>query len=278
MEQPNTDTEAGMIATLALAAADAKEATIIETKDGHRFLVVPQGMKATEITLANAVAPLLPDHIGQTITLQTLDSLTEYVQRFKTEETVLVANITTNTIRAVIDYHAPTAPGHAAHAAVLTLPYSVEWKIWTAIDNKLFPQLEFARFLEENAADIKAPAGADLLEACRDIQANRKVNFTKAVRTASDNENFEYTDETTASSRKGGLELPSKFVLGLPVYFGDSDTELGAFLRWKLEDGQLLLGIALHRAEQVRQAVFKQHVLTAADRTERLAVFGTLGS
>ena len=100
------------------------------------------------------------------------------------------------------------------------------------------------------------------------------MNFIKAVRTATDNENFEYSEETNATSKKGDLELPTKFVLGLPVYFGEPDTEVHAFLRWRLDDGALTLGIQLHRVEHVRQAVFKQIVLDVASRTECPAVFG----
>jgi len=51
---------------------------------------------------------------------------------------------------------------------------------------------------------------------------------------------------------------------------------LFAFLRWKLDDGALSLGVALHRAEHVRQDVFKAIVDDAAARTERPAVFGRL--
>ena len=115
----------------------------------------------------------------------------------------------------------------------------------------------------------------DTLEAVRDLQAHRKVNFVKAVRTASDNENFEYTDESKATT-KGGIELPTKFKLGLPVYFGEPPTEVYAFLRWAIDSdrGGLTLGIQLHRAEHVRQAVFKQIVLGVSDRTSCSAVFG----
>ena len=121
---------------------------------------------------------------------------------------------------------------------------------------------------------MRAPDAGELLDACRDLQVRRKVNFTKAVRTASDNENFEFSEETNATTKKGDLELPTKFTLGLPVYFGDAETEVFAFLRWKLDEGQLTLGIQLHRVEHVRQAVFKQIVMDVASRTSCPAVFG----
>jgi uncharacterized protein YfdQ (DUF2303 family) len=264
-------TEAQSIADMAVKAAGAP--LVIKTEEGREFLLLPEGMRHQDVTEPNAVASLLPDHIKQGVTLQTVDSLVDYVNGFKTGTTILFADIQANSIKALLDYHASVAAGHVAHIATMALPFSEEWRTWTAIDGKLVPQLEFARFLEENAADISAPSGADLLEACRDLQARRKVNFTKAVRTSSDNENFEFTDETEARS-KGGLEIPTKFQLSLPVYFGEAPVELYAFLRWKLDEGALTLGVKLHRSEHVRQAVFKQIVTAAAERTERTVVFG----
>lgn len=264
-------TEAETIADMAVKAAGAP--LVVKTDEGREFLVLPDSMTSKDVTEPNAVQALLPDHIRQGVTLQTVDSLVEYVNGFKTDTTLLFADIQANSIRALLDYHSAAAPLHVAHVATMALPFSEEWRTWTGIDGRLMPQLDFARFLEENAADIAAPSGADLLEACRDLQARRKVNFTKAIRTSSDNENFEFTDETEARS-KGGVELPTKFLLNVPVYFGEAPTELFAFLRWKLDDGALTLGIKLHRAEHVRQAVFKQIVVAAAEKTGRPVVFG----
>lgn len=264
-------TEAQTIADMAVKAAAVPQ--VVKTHYDREFLILPEGMKSQDVTEPNAVEPLLLDHIKQAVTLQTVESLVEYVNRFKTDTTLLFADIQANSIKALLDYHAADVPKYLGHVATMALPFSEEWRTWTAIDGRLFPQLEFARFLEENSADIAAPSGAELLEACRDLQAKRNVNFTKAVRTSSDNENFEFTDETTART-KGGVELPTKFQLSLPVYFGDASTALFAFLRWKLDDGALTLGVKLHRAEHVRQAVFKQIVIAAAEKTERTVVFG----
>lgn len=268
-------TEAAAIAELALRGASTPQQ--IETKDGRLLIVLPTDRVVQDLSDPARVRSPGP-HIRQALTLQTLDSLVGYANRFKTDDTVMFADIDQNSISAAIDYHGPQAPAHGHHTARMHLPFSVEWKAWAAIDGKYMDQLSFARFLEENAADISAPTGADLLEVCRDLQARRTVDFRKAVRTNTDNESFEFTDETTATSRKSGdaIEIPSKFQLSIPVYFGESNQSLFAFLRWKLDDGKLSLGVQLHRAEHVRQAVFKQIVLTAADAIDRPAVFGRL--
>lgn len=256
---------------------DSAPAQSVKTADGREFLVFPAEQNIREISDAHDLKVTPPRYIKQAVTVQTSDSLVDYVNRFKSAETLLFADIAANTIVAQVDYHAPDKASNTAHRASLVLPFSEEWGCWTAFSGKLKPQLEFARFIEENAAEIRAPVAAELLEVVRDLQAHRKVNFTKAVRTSSDNENFEFQDETKTTTR-GGIELPTQFKLGLPVYFGEPETELFAFLRWAIDadKGGLSLGIQLHRAEHVRQAVFKQIVLGVSERTGCPAVFGRI--
>jgi uncharacterized protein YfdQ (DUF2303 family) len=275
-------TEAGVIAELAVKAQAT--AAIVETADGREFLFKPDGYSQQEVTLPDKIAPLPPHFVAQRVTLQAVDSLCDYLDRFKTDDTVLFADIDKDTIVGVIDYHkaqkgladGTKQAAFLKHTATLVLPKSEEWRIWTEADAKgLMEQLAFARFLEENGGDVVAPAGADLLEICRDLQAKRSVNFTKAVRTNSDNESFEYTDKTDLSD-KGGIEVPTRFELKLPVYFGEQTTQLFAYLRWAIdtEKGGLKIGVKLSRAEYVRQAWFKQIVTEVGSRTGCTVIYG----
>lgn len=273
-KETNQSSEAATIADLAVRALGAP--SVIKTDDGKTFLIHPEGFDCRDVTPTNALEVLPPKIIEQAVTLQNADALVAYVERFKGVGTLMFADIDASRIVAAIDYHGTDKPSLVRHKGTLALPFSEEWKIWREIDGKLQQQLEFARFLEENNPDIKAPAAADLLEAVRDLQARRQVNFIKAVRTSSDNENFEFTDETEARTRDG-IELPTQFVLSLPVYFGEPPTELRAFLRWKLDDGKLMLGIKLHRAEHVRQASFKAIVTAVVERTGVDVIYGKIG-
>lgn len=265
--------EADSIAKLAVAARGT--AQVVKTESGREYLIVPQGHDQREVTLPHATDVLMPKEISASVTLQDADALIAYVQRFKDEFSILFADVAENRIVAALDYHGPESPALVQHRAALALPFSEEWKTWSGMNGQLKPQLEFARFIEENAPDIKAPAAADLLEAVRDLQAKRSVNFVAAVRTASDNENFEYNDNTEARS-KGELELPTRFMLSIPVYFGDPPVEVPAFLRWKLDEGKLHLGIKLHRAEHIRQAAFRLVLTGAAEATGVMALFGKI--
>jgi uncharacterized protein YfdQ (DUF2303 family) len=266
--------QAETVSELALKAAGI--AQVVVTPSGHEILVLPEGFSERDKTPPNKISIDLPKFVTQSVTLQNADALKGYLNRFKNDTSIMFADVTASRIVGAIDYHNKDKAAHVSHKATLDLPHSEEWKIWTGINGQLKPQLEFARFIEENAPDIKAPDAATLLEAVRDLQARRNVNFIQAVRTSSDNESFEFTDNTEART-KGDLELPTKMVLSIPVYFGDPDVEVPAFLRWKLDEGKLLLGIKLHRAEHIRQAAFNLIVTDAAEKTSLLAVFGRLG-
>jgi len=271
------ETSAGDAQTIADLAVKAKgQPTTIVTEGKREFMILPHGYTHHEVTPAHSLDVNLPKRINQAVTLQNADALVEYLNRFKGDDSLLFADIQRSLIVAAIDYHAKAKASLVTHKASLQLTFSEQWKIWTEASGKLIPQLEFARFIEENAPDIKAPDAATLLESVRDLQARRSVNFIAAVRTQSDNENFEFHDNTEART-KGDLELPTKFVLGIPVYFGEPDGEVQAFLRWKLDDGKLLLGIKLHRLEHIRQAAFKVILASMHDRSGVLPVFGTIG-
>lgn len=263
--------------TIAGLAVKASGAHTLKAADGREFLIVPAGSTQSEISDPHGLKLSTPRYISQVVTVQALDSLVDYVNAYKTGNTMLFADIMANSITALIDYHGKDQKAeNVAHRVTMALPYSEEWKLWTSIDGKMVGQLEFARFLEENHPDIAQPNAAELIEMARDLHAARNVKFSKVVRTDSDNENFTAEDTTTLGSRSTGnsVELPRQFTVRIPVYFGEEAIEMSAFLRWKVGDEGMALGIKLWRPEHVRQAMFKQIVVGAAERTSLTAVFG----
>jgi uncharacterized protein YfdQ (DUF2303 family) len=269
--------EAETVADLARKAAIVQN---IKTDDGRQYLIIPNGYEAKDVTDAHGLKPGLPKYIKQGVVVQTLDSLVEYVNAFKTPYTKLFADIDTNSIVALIDYHHNDGTAeNTAHAVTMKLPFSEEWKLWTSIDGSLLGQLEFARFLEENHPDIVAPNAAELIEIARDLHGARSIKLTKVVRTENDNESFTLDDNTSLQSGKNGtrIEIPREFTLSIPVYFGERNIDMTAFLRWKLDTEQgMKLGIKMWRPEHVRQAMFKDIVTGAAERVGLIAVYGKL--
>ena len=274
-------TEAESIAALADKARTPIEPFKIVLDSGREYLFAQADLKQIDVTdPARKLA--LPAQIAQSVSLQTADALIEYLRLYKTTTTVVFADVTANRLVGVIDYHHASDGAESAqaelllHRATLVLPYSEEWKIWTGVSGKLMPQLDFARFLEENAVDIDSPPAGQLLDAVRDLHAIRRAEFKRAVRTNTDEETFEYSEETTATTRAGSVALPTKFTLSIPVYFGGEPVLVTAFLRWNLDDGKLMLGVKLQRQEFIRQAEFGVIVARVADTIARPAILGTL--
>lgn len=259
--------------------------------DGKRqFIALPTeggGFDLKDITPQHTLVPPKPTFISQTVALQDQASLEAYVNRFKNADTMILADMKQNSISAFIDYHRAPVSGEDAkvisgpsaellrHSAIMTIPFSEEWSIWTKIDGQLMPQLAFCRFLEENALDVIAPATADLIEVCRDIQGLRQVEFTSVVRTNSNNaEKFNFSDNSGVKG-KGDIDIPREFKLEIPVYFNDRAYEVRAFLRNEIEDGKLRLGIKLHRPEYIRQTAFRNIMAGVAVSTGISPLFGS---
>lgn len=262
--------------TVAALAMKSAQPVVVAGEDGRRFLVTPQSAVVKDVTDPHGLMPRKPAYIHQSVTVQALDSLVEYVNRFKGTTSMLFADIDKNSIAGALDYHGPGGAEHVAHRVIMVLPFAQEWVTWTKIDGALMGQLEFARFLEENHPDIAQPNAAELIEMSRDLHAARNIKFTKVVRTDSDNESLIAEDTTTLSSRGAGnsLELPRQFTLRIPVYFGESTIDMTAFLRWKVGDEGMKLGVKMWRPEHVRQAMFKDIVARVADQTGLPIVFG----
>ncbi|WP_244574482.1 DUF2303 family protein [Cohaesibacter sp. ES.047] len=102
-----------------------------------------------------------------------LDSLIDYVNRFKNEESALFGERTDNNeilkISAVIDYHDrvnlldepdvvraadSVYPQHCQHRVTHRFPLSDEIKAWSVIAANPLELLEFALFLEDNILDV----------------------------------------------------------------------------------------------------------------------------
>lgn len=271
--------------------------SILVAEDGREFLIKPDGDGSwghLDITPTNKIEPLPPKIVTQAVQLQQVESLIAYVNRFKNAESLLFADISTDIILAVIDYHAqpamnrgrppveegtpPTAEGDdkptAAfnkHTATLRLPRSLEWQTWTAIDGKLMSHVDFADFLEENAIDI-LPLGqltdsndnviedapSTLFEIVRELQVKSSFGATSAIRNG-DYVSVEMQKGDDVTTKKN-VALPISIDINIPVYFGEQPALVRVLIKRKVVEGSLRLGFKLIRPEQVRQDEFKRIV------------------
>lgn len=267
-----SETSADKVAELAVKAAGVPDILSIDNNDKREFILHPPGWVAKEVPqLPQNIAPPIPQWTNQIVRLQNEHSLVDYINRFKNQNTMIFADITKDTITAIIDYHHHTIDTESAvkpelksHRAILSLPRSIEWGVWNDHNEDEMSQLEFVNFLEDNAVDVRAfaegqPDGAAFLELCRDLQGTRNVKFGGSVRSGS-MDNIEFTKESGVQTR-GTISLPQSIGLQIPVYFGDDLVQLTALIRRHISsDGALTLWYKLLRPENVRQTRFQQIV------------------
>lgn len=264
------------------------EPKIIQSQDGREFMLTPTGgghWNYTDITAPNTIKPLAPQIITQAVKVQDVTSLMNYVNRFKNDNSVLFADISSSTILGVIDYHTaavatnedianaidPTAR-HTKHTVSLQIPKSLEWETWSAIDGKMMSHVDFANFLEENSMDI-LPLGVlhnaageviedaptTIFELCREMQLRSSYGASSVVRNG---------DYVSVEMQKGddittkrNVSMPASIDLNIPVYFGEQPVLITALMRQRASgEGKIQMGIKLRRPEQVRQDEFKRIV------------------
>jgi uncharacterized protein YfdQ (DUF2303 family) len=235
--------------------------------DGREFILRPTGNGAygvENITPAGSIRPA-PAYIIANIKIATSKSLIDYVNRFKTADTVIFADPEANKIVACIDYHQASAdnadPTTAAkaglntHTATLVLRHSNEWDTWVAHNDMPIEQKKFARGLEEQKRDFFTPDGATLLEAILDMERNIHVQINRQIDDAgSDRGRSSYSKETT------GTSLPQVWSVAIPVYFGENPTAITAYVREGNEEGKILVGYKLSRIENTREQEFTRIV------------------
>lgn len=256
--------------------ARKQQAGIIKAADGREYLVLGNDQNFTDVTPPGRI-PTPAAHIRQNVTLTKKDSFVDYLNAYKGPATRVFADLAAGQFVAFLDFHTPkhdAASAHAAHRATFTLKASEEWARWSKISGTLMPQAAFVRFLEENMADIESPSGADILELAKDFAANRKVNFTQSYRSQTGDTSFDYAVEIEGRSKTGHIDVPNKFVLRVPIYYGEPTVSISAFLRFNIDDGRLGLGIELHRPEYVRQACFEEIGREIADGTSTPMHYG----
>lgn len=272
-------TEAEAVAKL----AQEQERKPFFMKDGGRtWLVHPNDGEGnpwyyTEVTDENGLKLNPPSHVQAKVRLFDTASFVEYVNIYKKAQSIIVCDPIASTFVARLDWHEPDAADFDDHRVQLKLSFSEEWTRWNGIDRALKPQDEFARFLEENHAEIVKPDASSLIELARDFSIRRESQWRRASRAQNGDVSFAWDEETKPNSNaatKGEVVVPNDFTLSIPIYLNERPVELMAFLRYRFNDQKLTLGLELHRKEYVRQAMVREIAATIREQTKLPVLVG----
>lgn len=265
-------------AALDTAIAAARQANpVITGADGRMHAFVPRNFDLKELPDAARLHPW-PQ---QRVTVDDRASLVSYANRYSDERSILIADYDKGTISARLDWHRHNQDqddgrtGPNAHSATLKLRPSEEFMRWNEFAGKLHPQDEFARFLEENAADVNDPEAATMIEISRDFEASVGQTYKSSVRLDNGDRRMVFETDTKAQN---GIVVPQRFTLSVPLYQGEHPDILTALFRWRAAgDGSVRLGFEWHRVEYMRQAHFAAIAAAVAEETGLPVFIGRMG-
>lgn len=222
-----------------------------------------------------------------TATLLSLDSFIDHVNRFKDTSSLVFANNsrTAPTITAVLDYNpaggaADALPRFGKHRSHYAFPLSDEWKAWLAKDGAAMGMADFAEFLEERIIDVLFLEDEDslpedvqraltamgggrasiatpnkLMELSRNLQVNESSTAVEAVNLQSGEAKIRF--ESTHTDGAGGpVNVPSIFLIGIPVFNSGQIWRLAARLRYRKTGGKIVFWYDLWRVDRTFDAAF----------------------
>lgn len=262
------------VADLAMAAADPSELElgkvyVMASRDGHDIIDLTGDEHRDQ-----------PARKKGSTTVRDVPSFAGYWGKHsRPEVSEVYADRDALKVTAVLDAHgaADTATGWAQHRLVLALKYSTAFVAWKTHNGRDMAQEEFAEFLEDNRADIFAPAAAEMLEVAQSIQAATKVDWSSGFRLADGQRRMAYTETTESrSGTKGELAIPAEIVLHLPIFDGATTADqLVARFRHRLQNGQLRLSYKLDRPDDVVTAAFEGVIAEVAEQCSATVLRGT---
>lgn len=190
-----------------------------------------------------------------------VDSFVQMLARPMHEQSVVFANESSSSLTAVLNFD-----GWRDHIIKLVLRRSDAMERWITRDGQLYPQDQFAELIEDGLADIIEPDAADMLELAQTFQATKEVAFESGTRIASGAVRFQYAETIDAKAGRGGeLQVPSSFVLGIPIYRGGARIQVRANLRYRIGRGGLQLGFKIVALDDILRGAFEAVVASVSD-------------
>lgn len=229
-------------------------------RDENPFLVIRSDYKVEDLEkyLPN------PTRKRGSFVLEDTSSFIAYVKRHKNDDTGLYATfkeaggLRIPSFVAVFDEHSKSSKqaNWRQHKATYDCQLSEEWKIWIRSNKSQVDQTTFAQFIEDNLPDIIRPDGASLMEVAKTLEAKKDVSFKSGIRLENGDVQFQYSEDTTGRAGNGTMEIPSEFVIGIPIVFNGPVVEIKARLRYRIPNGALTFRYDLVRPHKAIEEAF----------------------
>jgi uncharacterized protein YfdQ (DUF2303 family) len=199
-----------------------------------------------------------------TAVLEELGSFTEYVNRYKTVDTVAWADAGSFGVTAVFNEHPEGQDlgdaGFRDNRAIYNCPRSHEWLEWTSKDGKAMGQAAFGDWIEHHLDDLAAPNAelpdfpqpTTLLEMARKLSINIGGTFKREINPTTGEGTLISKQEHGADSTK----IPRAFLLKVPVFMNGTAYYVEARLRFALGEGGPSFTYLLHNRVAIERDAF----------------------
>jgi uncharacterized protein YfdQ (DUF2303 family) len=238
---------------------------------GLPVLVAPMSMQAKllhEVVAMEDAREAQPRRLKGTATLTELDSFLAHVNRHKSADSVVFADVAGVKLTAVLNYHMAGSGDDKArwsdHRAVYSCPLSDAWKRWNEHSGEEMSQDDFAQFIEDHMDDLAAPTGngddkdlpmpSDVLTMARNLIVNTKGAFQRTVDPVTGN----YTMLNKSDNDTGTTKIPRAFKLQLQVFDAGSYWGIQARVRFQLNHGVPCFSYLLYKAEETKREAFDE--------------------
>lgn len=292
-------------AVAAIMTSIAERRAVVPTDDPNVVIVRDNDGDARVLNLKEETKPdpIRPLHRKGTSEHDRAVSFAAIVNRYKSPESALFAHASTAKIVAIFDYHEPGNEGvidhnedpkqatskarRCEHRAVYTFPISDEWKAWDGVEGRVFKQADLARFLEDRIVDVVPvsmvpPGGATdtmirrigarpcdpsrLAEVARGLEV--KADTKVANRVILETGEVRMVYETTHTGADGApLDVPSAFVISIPVFDGGEPFFVIVRIRYRIAGGEVTWTLHPHGMRDVHRVAFDETVRAVADET-----------
>lgn len=231
--------------------------------ESGKLFAVPDGWSLKTDAELEKFQPV-PSRKKGNITFTTSESFVEYVNLHKTDETRIYAVSTESNpliVKAVFNENEPgiaTLPGWRDFTATFIPKTALEWSTWMKSNRSVMSQFDFAVFIEENLKDIYQPKeesdqpalpdGSSMLAMALKFEVNSEKRMKSSVRLQSGGSNIDFVDTDDAATVER-MNVFDKFAIGIPVFWKASGYVLTARLRYRNQQGKLMLWYELIRPD-----------------------------
>ena len=189
-----------------------------------------------------------------------------------------------NKVSATVVYNDHTTdqtPGWRDHTTVFTPQLSEEWKKWNDNSGSKMSQESFAKFLQENIADIQAPedsslpSGTRVLEFVTQLEETRTVKFKSGTNLQNGMVQIQYIEDGDDGTR-GNLDVFKEFGIGVSPFFNGDAYSVKAYLRYSINrnTAELTFTYELQRPYKILEDACKVMIDRIKAETGLPVVFG----